>query len=248
MKSNLGLLSVSASLVFYFAAPKVSSAYPPNTNYYQMHKAVSVSDANIVPTPDERVAPAEHKDFIPALIFFVIVLAAFAYIIYQIIKMLDKIIPPPEKKPDEPPHSANTNITIVMNPTHGPGPALATMKMKLDTNTPSWGPVQMYDIAALNYENDCEKFPTRVNYDGFWSTGMTTTTNLIDWEDSHYRVDCYVCSTLGCAAYAYFHYDTNFWNCYYTREFVATNHAAPAWFDLSDGSPKEKQFFRLDPK
>jgi hypothetical protein len=121
MKSSIGLLSVTAFFVFYFAAPKVSSAYPPNTNYYQIHKAVPVNEANIVPTPDERVAPTEHKDFIPAVIFFIIVLAAFAYIIYQLIKLMDKIIPPPEKKPDPPPHSANTNITIVMNPTHDQG-------------------------------------------------------------------------------------------------------------------------------
>ncbi len=249
MKTNVGLLSITAFFVFYFSAPKVSPACV-TTNYCEFSRAVSVSEANIVPTPDERVAPADNKDVVAPVIFFVIVLAAFAYIIYQIIKMLDKIIPPPEKKPDPPPHSANTNITIVMNPTQGPGPVLSTYTktMKIDSNTPSWGPVQMYDIHDLNYENDCEKFGQRVNYDGFWSTGMTTTTNLIDWEDSHYRVDCYVCSGLGAVCYAYFHYGTNFWNCYYTSAFVATNHAAPAWFDLSDGPPKPNQFFRLDPR
>jgi hypothetical protein len=77
---------------------------------------------------------------------------------------------------------------------------------------------------------------------------MTTTTNMVDWEDSHYRVDCYVCSGVGAVCYAYYHFNTNYWNCYYTREFVATNHQAPAWFDLSDGPPKPNQFFRLDPK
>jgi hypothetical protein len=248
MNTKVGILSVTACLCFYFSAPKVQACVA-STNYCEFSKAVSVSEANIVPTPDERIQPANDKDFLGAVVFFVIVLAAFAYIIYQLIKMMDKIIPPPEKKPDPPPHSSNTNITIVMNPTHGPGPVLSdySKTFLIDSNTPSWGPVQCYDIRDLNYENDCEKFPTRVNYDGFWSVGMTRTTDMIHWEDSHYRVDCYVCSGLGAVCYAYFHYGTNFWNCYYTSAYVTTNHAAPAWFNLSD-EYKPAQFFRLDPK
>ncbi len=247
--------AVTAFMCGFFALPHVSASQPNPTNTWQFanHKSVAVNQVtNVVPEATELQPTTQDRKFLGPMIFFAIVLAVTAYIIYQLIKLLDKVIPPPDKKPDAPPSSGNTNYPpVVINPTTGPGPATASLRAKnliIDSNTPSWGPVQYYDIAALNYQNDSEKFATRVNYDGFWSTGMTVSTNLVDWEDSHYRIDCYVCSSVGAVRYVYYHYGTNFWNCYYTGAFVATNHAAPAWFNLSDRPYQLKQFFRLDPK
>lgn len=252
MKSKVSLLSVTAFFVFYFAVPKVQACV--STNQFANHQAVPINQiTNIVPEVSE-LTPTEAQDskVLAPIIFFVIILIVFVWIIYQLIKILDRIIPPPEKQPDPPPNSGNTNYPpIVMNPGAGPGPVtsgLHTKSLTIDSNTPSWGPVQYYDIAWLHYENKNEKFLNRVDYDGYWSTGMTTTTNLVDWEDSHYRVDCFVCSVVGAVLYRYYHYDTNYWNCYYTTTYVGSNHMAPAWFDLSDGPPKPNQFFRLAPR
>lgn len=253
MKTNVGILSVTACLCLYFSVPKVQACVLNPTNYVQLSKPVPVSEANIVPQKPELqpLQQEDHHIFGP-VIFFIIMLAVAAYIIYQLIKLLDKVIPPPDKKPDPPPNSGNTNYPpVVINPTHGPGMAPATLSTKhltIDSNTPSWGAIQYYDIAALNYQDALEKFATRVNYDGFWSTGMTTTTDTIHWEDSHYRIDCYIAGSVGGVYYAYYHYGTNYWNCYYTSDYVASNHIAPAWFDLSDGPAKPNQFFRLAPR
>jgi hypothetical protein len=242
--------AVTLFTVLYFCQPGLLLRACVSTNYCS--KAVSVDKAIIVQQIDESQPPdppPQKKVFAP-VIFFIIILAVFSWIIYQLIKLLDKVIPPPDKQPDPPPNSGNTNYPpIVINPTEGPGPATASLNsLKIDSNTPSWGPVQRYDIRDLNYENDCEKFPSRMNYDAFWSTGMTTTTDMLHWEDSHYQVDCYVCSGVGAVRYVYYHYNTNWANVYFTSDYVASNHIAPAWFNLSDGPPKPNQFFRLDPR
>jgi hypothetical protein len=251
MKPHVGLLwSVTIFMVAIFCQPGLLlRACVANTNY--LSKAMFVNEAKIVPIVDERLQPEPEKDkVIGPVIFFVIVLAAFAYIVYQLIKLMDKIIPPPEKQPDPPPSSGNTNYPpIVINPTQGPGPATASFKtLTITSNTPYWGAIQPYDITALHYRNTEEKFMVPVYYDTFWSTGMKTSMNMVDWEDTHYRIDCYINSTYGAVCYAYFHYDTNWWNCYYTTDYIATNHMAPAWFNLSDGPRKPNQFFRLDPR
>jgi hypothetical protein len=100
----------------------------------------------------------------------------------------------------------------------------------------------------LHYQATSEKFQVPVYYDRFWSAGMMTSTNLIDWQDTHYRVDCYINTAYGAVQYVYYHYGTNWWNCYYTSAYVTTNHTAPAWIELSDGPRKPNQFFRLDAK
>lgn len=210
---------------------------------------MSVDKAIIVQPVDES-QPPPHKDVIAPLIFFIIVLAVFAYIIYQVIKMMDKIIPPPENTLPPPPHTGDTNHPpVTLNPTHGPGPATVSLNhLTVTSNTPSWGTITSYDIRALKYQDNEEKFPTAAYYDTFWSTEMQFTTNMVEWRDSHYRVDCYVNSTYGAVMYAYFHYETNWWNCYYTTDYIASNHMAPAWFDLSDNPNVPSQFFRLNPK
>lgn len=251
--------TVTVFAVLYFVQPGLllRACVPNPTNYCQFAKgrAVPIDQiTNLVPTAVPELAPAQPQDdrkVIAPIIFFVIMLIVFAYIIYQLIKLLDKVIPPPEKKPDPPPNSGNTNYPpIVMNPTDGPGPALSDFgkKITITTNTPSWGTITNYDIRSLNYLYDFEKFGTPSYYDRFWSTGILTTTNMIDWEDSHYRVDCYVNSQYGTVCYVYKHYGTNWWNCYYTSGYVASNHMAPAWFNLSDRPYQPNQFFKLDPK
>jgi len=251
MKTNVGLLwPLTVFLVFYLCSPSNACIANP-TNYWP--QAVSVEKAQIVKDVDER-APTETdegKIFAP-VIFFVIILAVAAYIVYQLIKLLDKVIPPPDKKPDPPPNSGNTNYPpIVINPTHGPGPAPAGLSAKsltVTSNTPSWGTITNYDISSLLYRDEVEKFPVPVYYDSFWSTSMKTTTDTLTWRETHYRIDCYISSSVGAVYYAYYHYGTNWWNCYYTSDYIRTNHAAPAWFDLSDEPREENQFFRLDPK
>jgi|SRR5947209_8542484 len=254
MKRHVRLVqSVTIFMVLIFLRPIFVNACLPNpTNYWS--QPVPVSNANIVPVVDERQPapqPEEHKLIAP-VIFFIIILAVAAYIIYQLVKLLDKVIPPPDKKPDPPPNSGNTNYPpIVINPTHGPGPVLVAAKTKsltITSNTPSWGTITNYDISALQYRDQAENFPAPVYYDRFWSTGMKTTTDMVNWRDTHYRIDCYIASTAGAVYYAYYHYGTNWWNCYYTTDYIASNHIAPAWFDLSDEPPQPNQFFRIDPK
>src|SRR5882672_3564993 len=103
MKTNIHLLwSVTIFMVAIFCQPGLLLRASVSTNL--LSQAMSVDKAIIVHPIDES-QPPPHKDFLAPVIFFVIVLAAFAYIIYQVIKMLDKIIPPPDKKPDPPPSS-----------------------------------------------------------------------------------------------------------------------------------------------
>jgi hypothetical protein len=254
MKSHASIVwSVTLLLISYLLVPKVSAAVPNPTNYWP--QAVSVEKAKIVKEVDERAPtqptqPPESKVLAP-IIFFAIVLAVFAYIIWQLIKLLDKVIPP-TNPPDPPPGDVNTNYPpITINPTHGPGIATAHFQGKsltVTSNTPSWGTIQCYDISELNYTNKMEKFNVPVVYDRYWSVSMMTSTNGIDWKDSHYRVDCYFNVECGAVQYAYYHYGTNWWNCYYTTSFILTNHVAPAWIDLSDGPRELNQFFKIAPK
>lgn len=250
MKTHIRLLwTVTLFMTAYFCQPGLllRACVPNPTNC--LSQAMSVDKAIIVQPVNESQSPP-RKDVIAPLIFFVIVLAAFAYIIYQIIKMLDKIIPPPEKAPDPPPHTGDTNHPpVVINPSHGLGPATVSLNhLTVTSNTPSWGTITSYNIRDLKYQDNEEKFPTVAFYDTFWSTEMQFTTNMVEWRDSHYRVDCYVNSTYGAVMYAYYHFNTNWWNCYYTTDYIASNHMAPAWFDLSDNPKVPSQFFRLNPK
>lgn len=247
MKTNVRLLwAVTLFMTAYFCQPSLLLRASVSTNL--LSRAMSVDKAIIVQPIDELQPP--HKDVIAPLIFFVIVLAAFSYIIYQIIKMLDKIIPPPENTPPPPPHTGDTNHPpVVINPTHGPGPVTVSLNhLTVTSNTPSWGTITSYDIRLLKYQDNEEKFPAAAYYDTFWSTEMQFTTNMVEWRDSHYRVDCYVNSTYGAVMYAYYHFNTNWWNCYYTSDYVSSNHTATAWFDLSDNPNVPSQFFRLNQK
>lgn len=243
--------------VFYLLHPTANACMANPTNYWQFSKAVPVDQAVVVPIVDERAPVVESSDaakpkVLALVIAFAIAVAVIGYIIYQIIKLLDKVIPPPDKKPDPPPNSGNTNYPpVVVNPNGSPGPAITDLhphRMLLDTNMPSWGKVPYYDIGWCKYPNTTEQFSVMQVYDGYWSVGMTTSTNLVDWEDSHYRIDAYVCSGGGSVYYRYFHYGTNYYNAYYSSGYIATNHVAPAYFDLTDRPYKEKQFFRLAPR
>ena len=253
MKSHASTVwFVTLLLIAYFLAPKAQSCIA-STNYTT--GAVSVSEVKIVPIVDEHsptqpTQPPESKVIGP-IIFFAIVLGVFAYIIYQLIKLLDKVIPP-TNPPDPPPGDVNTNYPpITINPTHGPGIATAHFQGKsltITSNTPSWGTIQCYDISALNYTNKMEKFNVPIVYDRFWSVSMMTSTNGINWKDSHYRVDCYFNVECGAVQYAYYHYGTNWWNAYFTSAYVLTNRVAPAWIDLSDEPWQPNQFFKIAPK
>ena len=64
------------------------------------------------------------------------------------------------------------------------------------------------------------------------------------WEDTHYQVECFYTASVG-VLYRYRHYGTNFYQCYYRSDYIATNHAAPAYFDLTDKPYQPMQFFRL---
>jgi hypothetical protein len=250
MKTNAGpVWLVTLFLTIYFLVPKAQCCVANPTNY--VSQPVSVDKANIVPIVDERqpAQPPESKVLAP-IIFFVIILAVFAWIVYQLIKLLDKVIPPPDPPPPPPSDTTTNHPPITVNPTHGPGPATATLHKSLTvtSNTPSWGTIQCYDISTLHYQVEPEKFLAPVYYDRFWSAGMMISTNMIDWQDTHYRVDCYINVEYGAVQYAYYHYGTNWWNCYYTTSYILTNHTAPAWIDLSDEPRQPNQFFKLDPK
>lgn len=246
--------AVTVFMVLFLLRPSRACVAAPDPCQFSNHAAVPINQiTNIVSTPNELTPETQDADrgkvFGP-IIFFAIILAVVGYIIYQLIKLLDKVIPPPEKKPDPPPNSGDTNRPpIVINPLHGPGPALTTLSHTKDlVNTNRvWGTIPYYDIHQLNYLNTCEKFSGAQIFDSFWSSGMLTSTNNSDWEDTHYRIDCYVCSAVGGVLYAYYHYGTNFYNCYYTGGYVASNQIAPAYFNLTDKPYRPVQFFRLNP-
>jgi hypothetical protein len=64
--------------------------------------------------------------------------------------------------------------------------------------------------------------------------------NLVDWTDSHYRIDAWVGQG---TFFAYYHFGTNYYNAYFT----ASSNAC-AYFDLTDKLYEPNQFFRLEPK
>jgi hypothetical protein len=150
--------AVTIFFIAYFAAPHTNAAWINPTNYWQFanHQPVPVDQVTNIAQAPTDLGPADaqpeqpHGKLLAPVIFFVIVLAAFAYIIYQLIKLLDKVIPPPEKQAPPPPNAGDTNLPpITINPTTGPGPAIAGLKtkaLKIDSNTPSWGPVTYYNI------------------------------------------------------------------------------------------------------
>ena len=221
-------LFVTLPLVFYFAAPKVLACHPNPTNYLAF-ASVQKSDGTQYPT-----SPQPKPTFLIPLIVAAIGIAVVGYILWQIVKMCQKI--PPPNPPDPPPDGSLTNgPPITINPTTGPGPADA-FTTPISTNS-DWGTIGYYDISKWNYMDPIAKTP----YLWFWSTGMLTSTNLSDWEDTHYRIDAY---TSGAGVlFAYYHFGTNFSNQYFTSP---TN--ARCWFNLTDKPYRPVQFFKLDPK
>ena len=231
--------------VFYLLHPSLSACQPNPTNYFQINNAMPVDEAIVVPGSDERPQPK----FVALAIAFAIAVAVIGYILYQIIKLLDKVIPPPDKKVDPPPQAPTNSPPVTINPSGSPGPAsLIPHKFTVGTNTPSWGTIPYYDIGGLWYEVLCEKFSTKQYFDGYWSTGVVVSTNSVNWEDTHYRVDAYVCHSAHSVFYEYYHYGTNFYNAYFTADYIASNHVAPAYFNLTDRPKQEIQFFRLAPR
>ncbi len=225
MKSIRLLWTVTVFMVTFFALPHVNACLPNPTNYFQL--STPALSAN--PTADH---PPEPKVF-AFLIAAIIGIAVVGYILWQIVKLAQKLTPP-----NPPPASPTNSPPVVINPGHGPGPASAH-RMTLDTNQPTWGEMGYYDITSLGYKDTWAKPPSVFYY--FWSTGMTISTNLTDWEDSHYRIDAFISGTG--TFFAYFHYGTNYANQYFTE---STN--AKAFFDLTDKPYRPVQFFRLDPK
>jgi hypothetical protein len=239
---SFGMLhhAITVFAVFYFSNLNLPLRACIATNCWQFanHQTVAVNQiTNIVDQPTEAQSPPKEKVW-GAVIFFVIILMAFAYIISQLIRLMDKIIPPPDPPPE--PHGPTNGAPITFNPTGSPGPCLSSLsKNLLDTNMPSWGTMGYYHISQFSYVDKWAKTPSTFFY--FWSTGMRTSTNLADWEDSHYRIDAYV-SASG-TFFAYYHVNTNFYNAYFSE---TTN--ARAYFDLSDKPYQPQQYFRLDPK
>jgi hypothetical protein len=226
--------SVTLIMVLYFIQPgllaRACMANP--TNYCQFN--IQTGQPKGSPVQEPANEKSDDKIF-AACIVAVIAAAVIGYIIYQIIKLCNKIPPP-----DPPPAPPTNSPPIVINPTTGPGPAVDSIrKMLLDTNQPSWGIMSLYDISSLGYLDKWAKQPSL--FAAFWSTGITTSTNLINWENSGYRVDAFVSKTG--TFLAYFHYGTNFYNAYFTE---TTN--AIVYFDLTDRPYRPVQFFRLDPK
>ena len=231
MKSNIRLpwfWVVTVFMTAYFAQPHLLRPAPssPAPSYSQ-----SITN--------QTDTPAKPKIF--ALIVALIGIAVVGYIIWQIVKMANKIPPP-----DPPPGAPTNSPPVVINPTGSPGPAgstsaamVTTTHPNLDTNRPAWGTMNCYDITSLNYRDTWAKVPSL--FSAFWSTGMTLSTNLVNWEDSHYRIDAFISDTG--TFYAYFHYGTNYYNCYF-----AESAKAAAYFDMTDQPYRPAQFFRLDPK
>lgn len=249
---------VTIFFVVYFALPKLCACVANPTNYCAtFSQPVPVEKANIIPIVDERqqVQPINPPDDTPQpkvwglLIAFIIAIAVIAYIIYNIIKLLDKVIPPP-KKPDPPPNSGNTNYPpVVVNPSSGPGPAVALKRYEKQmalTNSTGFT-ITNYDIVPYQWANTWEKGNTNILFDHYWAVGMEHTTNMITWEDSHYTVECFYTTSVG-VLYRYRHYGTNFYQCYYRSDYIGTNHAAPAYFDLTDNPFSPMRFFRLVPQ
>ena len=243
----------------YWLATIFSVAYlvhPLNTTPCQPAPDWQFSNGNIVPinqvtnivqpTMESPAQPnVEKPQVIGLLIAFGVAILVIGYIFYQIIQMLNKVIPPP-KPPPPPPTAPNTNYPpVVINPKGSPGPALSDLgRTSFYTNSPS--SLNCYDITSLKYENTLDKFSSPYLFDHFWSVRTEISTDLQNWEDSHYRVDCYICSSVG-VCYMYYHYETNFYNSYFTSDYVATNKAT-AYFDFTDKPSLPKQFFRLVPE
>jgi len=231
MKHHIRLLwTVTLFMVLFLARPHLLQASTNQTTYSQ---SVSVQSNDAKPEP---------KIF--GLIVVLIAVAVVGYILWQIIKLAQKIPPP-----DPPPQQPTNSPPVVINPTSSPGPAglggVASAVMAsypnpiLATNNPTSSEMGWYDIRYLGYSDSWAKVPSL--FSAYWSTGMSLSTNLTNWEDSHYRIDAFISDTG--TFFAYFHYDTNYYNCYFTE-----SASARAYFDLTDQPMKAAQFFRLDPR
>ena len=206
------------------------------------HQTVSVNQiTNLVSPPTEHQSnsdsPKPQPKLWPLALVALIAIAVVGYIIYQIVKMAQRI-PQPDQPPPPP---TNTPPYVIINPRTGPsGSALTSVPRNIDMNTnqPGLGTLGYTEIDQYNYPDKWGK-PGEIFY-VFWSTGLKSSTNLVDWEDSHYRIDAWVGDG---TFFAYYHYGTNFYNCYFTE---TTN--ARAYFDLTDKPYRPVQFFRLDPK
>jgi len=220
-------ISITLFMVLFLAQPHLASSAPLNPASY------SSSTTNHTDNPKPQI-----WIFIVALIGIAVV----GYIIYQLYQMAQKIPPP-----DPPPQSPTNSPPVVINPSGSPGPAGATITasfapsnpVNLDTNHPVTGVMGWYDIRYLNYKDTWAASPSL--FSAYWSTGMTLSTNLMNWEDSHYRIDAFISDTG--TFFAYFHYDTNYYNCYFTE-----STRARAYFDMTDQPQRPAQFFRLDPR
>ncbi len=217
----------------YFCQPGLllQACLPNPTN--QWYIAQTTTPTSTDPAPQDT-----HKNFIVALIVAAIGIAVVGYIIYQLVKLAAKIKPPDPPPPD--PSSPTNSQPVVFNPKGSPGPAPAdATRMIPDTNS-TWGTIGYYNITTLNYKDQWAKSQPQY-FQAFWSTSMKTSTNLVDWEDSHYVVNSFV--SPGGTFVAYFHYGTNYYNAYFSD----TNQPC-VWFDLTDKPYLPTQFFRLDPR
>ncbi len=229
MKTNVRLLwAVTLFMVTFLASPRILRSDPSNPTSY--NQATIHADTPTKPEPKIWI-------FIVALIGIAVV----GYIIYQLYQMAQKIQPP-----DPPPQSPTNSPPVVINPSGSPGPAGATISsfaptnpVNLDTNHPVTGVMGWYDIRYLNYKDTWAASPSP--FSAYWSTGMTLSTNLTNWEDSHYRIDAFISDTG--TFFAYFHYDTNYYNCYFMESAKAR-----AYFDMTDQPQMPAQFFRLAPR
>lgn len=162
-------------------------------------------------------------------------------------------VTPPAKPPTPPPTAPNTNYPpVVINPTGSPGPAVTVVGKSTDgkllayTNSTScW--ITNYNIASYQWPNTWEKGSAKLFFDRYWTAGMSSSTNTITWEDTHYQIECFYTTGVG-VLYRYLHHGTNFYQCYFTSDFLATNGTARAYFDLTDKPYQPVQFFRLEPR
>lgn len=219
-------------LFFYFLTPKLSPACV-STNYQSIgSQPIPVSQVTNIISISPEVVPPEPEDqkLWPICLAVLIAVAVVGYIIYQIIQMCKKI-PPPDSVPAQPTNSP----PFAINPTTGPGEASAVASTRIERPN-----VMTYsDISSLGYVDSWAKTPSQFIY--FWSVGISTSTNLADWEDTHYRVNAFVSDTG--TFFSYLHFGTNYYNCYFTE---STN--AIAYFNLSDQPQRPVQFFRLNPQ
>lgn len=219
--------SITVFFVGFFCLPNLPACQPNPTNYWQFAdgQIVPVNQVtNIVQPAQEMPTKPEPKVF-AACIVAVIAIAVVGYIIYQIIKLCNKI---PPVNPPPPPPPTNSPPYAVVNPVSGNSPAIPAMS---STNT--W---DYTDISALNYADQISKG----KFYAFWSCGCEATTNFVDWEDTHHRIDAWVGQG---TFYAYYRYGTNYYNCYFTQ---STN--TPASFDFIERTNRTREFFRLAPK